>query len=165
MPSTINPDLIAVRERRATVIDISVVWDGRGVTEWTLRQRFGTPTNDHFLLRDLLSVKAGIRLGHPNSVTCVRLPFLTLSVLMTFLCVVHGTDRSLLRLAFTPDPMTDTLCLMCESEAYTIFGELGASTLTSFITHDLIAVRERRATVIDISVVWDGRGVTEWSEK
>ncbi|GAA57683.1 hypothetical protein CLF_113073, partial [Clonorchis sinensis] len=30
---------------------------------------------------------------------------------------------------------------------------------------DLIAVRERRATVIDVSIVSDGRGVTVWNEK
>ncbi|GAA47707.1 retrovirus-related Pol polyprotein from type-2 retrotransposable element R2DM [Clonorchis sinensis] len=48
---------------------------------------------------------------------------------------------------------------------YTVFEELRAPTSTSFIKPDLIAVRERRATVIDVSVVSDGRGVTVWNEK
>ncbi|GAA47844.1 hypothetical protein CLF_100871 [Clonorchis sinensis] len=43
--------------------------------------------------------------------------------------------------------------------------ELRDSTSTSFIKPDLIAVRERRATVIDVSIVSDGRGVTVWNEK
>ncbi|GAA50579.1 retrovirus-related Pol polyprotein from type-1 retrotransposable element R2 [Clonorchis sinensis] len=48
---------------------------------------------------------------------------------------------------------------------YTVFEELRAPTSTSFIKPDLIAVRERRATVIDVSIVSDGRGVTVWNEK
>ncbi|GAA49124.1 UPF0577 protein KIAA1324-like homolog, partial [Clonorchis sinensis] len=48
---------------------------------------------------------------------------------------------------------------------YTVFEELRAPTSTSFIQPDLIAVRERRATVIDVSIVSDGRGVTVWNEK
>ncbi|GAA55723.1 retrovirus-related Pol polyprotein from type-1 retrotransposable element R2 [Clonorchis sinensis] len=48
---------------------------------------------------------------------------------------------------------------------YTVFEELRAPTSTSFIKPDLIAVRERRATVIDVSIVSDGRGMTVWSEK
>ncbi|GAA48365.1 retrovirus-related Pol polyprotein from type-1 retrotransposable element R2 [Clonorchis sinensis] len=47
----------------------------------------------------------------------------------------------------------------------TVFEELRAPTSTSFIKPDLIAVRERRATVIDVSMVSDGRGVTVWNEK
>ncbi|GAA47271.1 retrovirus-related Pol polyprotein from type-1 retrotransposable element R2 [Clonorchis sinensis] len=48
---------------------------------------------------------------------------------------------------------------------YTVFEELRAPTSTSFIKPDLIAVRERRATVIDVSIVSDGRGMTVWNEK
>ncbi|GAA54331.1 retrovirus-related Pol polyprotein from type-1 retrotransposable element R2 [Clonorchis sinensis] len=48
---------------------------------------------------------------------------------------------------------------------YTVFEELRAPTSTSFIKPDLIAVRERRATVIDVSIVSDGRGVTVWNVK
>ncbi|GAA56546.1 retrovirus-related Pol polyprotein from type-1 retrotransposable element R2 [Clonorchis sinensis] len=48
---------------------------------------------------------------------------------------------------------------------YTVFEELRAPTSTSFIKPDLIAVRERRATVVDVSIVSDGRGVTVWNEK
>ncbi|GAA48569.1 retrovirus-related Pol polyprotein from type-1 retrotransposable element R2 [Clonorchis sinensis] len=48
---------------------------------------------------------------------------------------------------------------------YTVFEELRAPTSTSFIKPDLIAVRERRATVIDVSIVSDGCGVTVWNEK
>ncbi|GAA55011.1 retrovirus-related Pol polyprotein from type-1 retrotransposable element R2 [Clonorchis sinensis] len=48
---------------------------------------------------------------------------------------------------------------------YTVFEELRAPTSTSFIKPDLIAVRERRATVIDASIVSNGRGVTVWNEK
>ncbi|GAA55156.1 retrovirus-related Pol polyprotein from type-1 retrotransposable element R2 [Clonorchis sinensis] len=47
---------------------------------------------------------------------------------------------------------------------YTVFEVLRAPTSTSFIKPDLIAVRERRATVIDV-IVSDGRGVTVWNEK
>ncbi|KER31791.1 hypothetical protein T265_02023 [Opisthorchis viverrini] len=48
---------------------------------------------------------------------------------------------------------------------YTVFEELRAPSSTSFIKPDLIAVRDRRATVIDVSIVLDGRGVTVWNEK
>ncbi|GAA48941.1 retrovirus-related Pol polyprotein from type-1 retrotransposable element R2 [Clonorchis sinensis] len=48
---------------------------------------------------------------------------------------------------------------------YTVFEELRAPTSTSFIKPDLIAVRERRATVIDVSIVSDVRGVTVRNEK
>ncbi|GAA52030.1 retrovirus-related Pol polyprotein from type-2 retrotransposable element R2DM [Clonorchis sinensis] len=48
---------------------------------------------------------------------------------------------------------------------YTVFEELRAPTSTSFIKPDLIAVRERRATVIDVSIVSDGRGMTVCNEK
>ncbi|GAA47270.1 retrovirus-related Pol polyprotein from type-1 retrotransposable element R2 [Clonorchis sinensis] len=48
---------------------------------------------------------------------------------------------------------------------YTVFEELRAPTSTSFIKPDLIAVRERRVTVVDVSIVSDGRGMTVWNEK
>ncbi|GAA30368.2 aldehyde dehydrogenase (NAD+) [Clonorchis sinensis] len=48
---------------------------------------------------------------------------------------------------------------------YTVFEELLAPTSTSFIESDLIAVRERRATVLDVSIDSDVRGVTMWNEK
>ncbi|GAA56601.1 retrovirus-related Pol polyprotein from type-1 retrotransposable element R2 [Clonorchis sinensis] len=48
---------------------------------------------------------------------------------------------------------------------YTVFEELRAPTSTSFIPPDLIAFRERRATVIDVGIVSDGRGVIVWNEK
>lgn len=48
---------------------------------------------------------------------------------------------------------------------YTVFEELRAPTSTSFVKPDLIAVRNRRATVIDVTIVSDGRGLTAWNEK
>ncbi|GAA54754.1 ATP-binding cassette transporter [Clonorchis sinensis] len=48
---------------------------------------------------------------------------------------------------------------------YTVVEELRAPSSTSFIKPDLITVRERRAAVIDVNVVLDGRGVTVWNEK
>ncbi|KER23336.1 hypothetical protein T265_08748 [Opisthorchis viverrini] len=48
---------------------------------------------------------------------------------------------------------------------FIVFEELRAPTSTSFVKPDLIAVRDRRATVIDVSIVSDGRGVTVWNEK
>ncbi|GAA53447.1 retrovirus-related Pol polyprotein from type-1 retrotransposable element R2 [Clonorchis sinensis] len=48
---------------------------------------------------------------------------------------------------------------------YTVFEELRAATSTSFSKPDLIAVLERRATVIDVSMVSDGGRVTVWNEK
>ncbi|GAA54168.1 retrovirus-related Pol polyprotein from type-1 retrotransposable element R2 [Clonorchis sinensis] len=44
---------------------------------------------------------------------------------------------------------------------YTVFEEMRAPTSTSFIKPDLIAVRERRATVIDVSIVSDGLNGSE----
>ncbi|KER26904.1 hypothetical protein T265_13915, partial [Opisthorchis viverrini] len=43
--------------------------------------------------------------------------------------------------------------------------ELRTPTSTSFIKPDLIAVREHRATIIDVSIVSDGRGVIVWNGK
>ncbi|GAA56939.1 mTERF domain-containing protein mitochondrial [Clonorchis sinensis] len=51
------------------------------------------------------------------------------------------------------------------SPGHTAFEEMRAPTLTSSVKPDLIAVRERRATVIDVSIVSDGRGATVWNEK
>lgn len=48
---------------------------------------------------------------------------------------------------------------------YTVFEELRAPTANSYIKPDLIAVRERRATVIDVSIVSDGRSSAVWNEK
>ncbi|GAA53523.1 retrovirus-related Pol polyprotein from type-1 retrotransposable element R2, partial [Clonorchis sinensis] len=48
---------------------------------------------------------------------------------------------------------------------HTVSEELSALTSTSFIKPDLTAVQDRRATVIDVSIVSDGRGVTVWNEK
>jgi hypothetical protein len=48
---------------------------------------------------------------------------------------------------------------------YNVFEELRAPTSTSFIKPDLIAVRDRKATVIDVSIVSDGRSSTVWNEK
>ncbi|GAA52410.1 retrovirus-related Pol polyprotein from type-2 retrotransposable element R2DM [Clonorchis sinensis] len=48
---------------------------------------------------------------------------------------------------------------------YTVFEELRAPTSTSFIKPDLIAVRKRRTTVTDVSIVSDGCGVTVWNEE
>ncbi|KER32764.1 hypothetical protein T265_01247 [Opisthorchis viverrini] len=48
---------------------------------------------------------------------------------------------------------------------YTVFEELRGPPSTSFIKPDLIAVRDRRATVIDVSIFSDGREVTVWNEK
>ncbi|KER32744.1 hypothetical protein T265_01231 [Opisthorchis viverrini] len=48
---------------------------------------------------------------------------------------------------------------------YTVFEELRAPTSTSFIKPYLVAVRDHRATVIDISIGSDGPGVTVWNEK
>ncbi|KER30671.1 hypothetical protein T265_13125, partial [Opisthorchis viverrini] len=48
---------------------------------------------------------------------------------------------------------------------YTVLEELRAPTSTSFIKPDLIAVRDRRATVTDVSIVSEARGVAVWNEE
>jgi hypothetical protein len=48
---------------------------------------------------------------------------------------------------------------------YIVFEELRIPTTTSFIKPDLIVIREGQATVLDVSVVSDGRCLTVWNEK
>ncbi|GAA47632.1 endonuclease-reverse transcriptase [Clonorchis sinensis] len=51
-----NPDLIAVRERRATVIDVSIVSDGRGMIVWNeKKQKYGA---DEFSLAIISALSA-----------------------------------------------------------------------------------------------------------
>ncbi|GAA54438.1 endonuclease-reverse transcriptase [Clonorchis sinensis] len=64
----------------------------------------------------------------------------------------------------TPDVLGLQGNLLNASVAWdTPSAELRAPTSRSFIKPDLIAVWERQATVIDVSIVSDGRGMTVWN--
>ena len=51
------------------------------------------------------------------------------------------------------------------SIGYTVFEELRVPTANSFIKPDLIAVKNGVATVMDVSIVGDGRAATAWLDK
>ncbi|GAA47315.1 endonuclease-reverse transcriptase [Clonorchis sinensis] len=64
------PDLIAIRERRVTVIDVSIVSDGRGVTVWNgKKQKYGA---DDFSLAIISALRAtGCDVHHDNRGICL----------------------------------------------------------------------------------------------
>ncbi|KER33474.1 hypothetical protein T265_00591 [Opisthorchis viverrini] len=81
----IKPDLIAVRDRRAAAIDVSIVSDGRAETVWNEKKlKYGA--DEHSLIRQ--DCYWGFL--RPQSMTCVCLPLRTLGTYDTFM---RGTWR------------------------------------------------------------------------
>ncbi|GAA53872.1 ATP-dependent RNA helicase DDX1, partial [Clonorchis sinensis] len=157
----IKPDLIAVRERRATVIDVSIVSDGRGVTVWNeKKQKYGA---DEFSLAIISALRAigcdvDFLVHQPMIISYREICFPQSAKAVIGLGLPKVTVSDLCLLAIVGSLRTAYRALKSIQHCLSFLR-------TSFIKPDLIAVRERRATVIDVSIVSDGRGVTVWNEK